>query len=197
MLRKIIILGCFLLGSVPLILSAEGVAWEEKSIEELRQHAFPGGKPRTVTREEIAENPYEQDVTSPQCQTPETTFAGRGYVPRDVPGTRRQIWFKDLFLGEGREVQENSDVVLRYWDDWRARPNDQSFWSERHPVRPEYRLQFRMGDKNIGKGIQTAILGMKENGRREAFIRLDLAEGLTTDQFKGAFVEVEILEIQE
>ena len=195
-IKKIIILGCFLLGFITLTLSAQASRWEGMSMEELRKHSFPAGQVRTVTRKEIEENPYELDVTSPQCHKPEETFAAEGYSSRDVEGTRIQVWFKDLVLGEGREVTENSDVVLRYWDDWRAEPNDESFWKERHPVRPEYRLEFRMGDENIGKGIQTAILGMKEKGRREAFIRLDLAEGLTTDQFKGAFVEVEILEVK-
>ena len=172
------------------------IRWDDMSMEELLQHPFPGGKPRTVTQKEIDENPYAQDVTDPQCRKPEEFFLHDGYSSRDVAGTRRQVWFKDLIVGKGREVMENSDVVLRYWDDWSSDPIHGSFWKERHPVRPEYQMHFRMGEKNIGKGIQSAVLGMKKKGRREAFIRLDLAEGLTTDQFKGAYVEIEVLRIK-
>ncbi len=48
----------------------------------------------------------------------------------------------------------------------------------------------------MGKGLETAILGMKVGGRQEAFIRLDLARGLTTDQFKRAYIEAEILDVK-
>lgn len=153
---------------------------------------YPNGQPRVITQEEIDENQYELDTTTPGCSRPEDgLLPSSGYLNIKVSGTNRYVWYKDIRVGSGKAVALNKAVTLRYWDDW-----DTDFWRGRHPVRPEYRLQFTTGDGTMGKGIEAAILGMKVGGRREAFIRLDIAQGLMTDQFKGAYVEIEILDVK-
>ena len=112
------------------------------------------------------------------------------YLTKNVAGTEKNIWYKDHELGEGKEIELKTKVKLRYLD------NDWDYpWRPAGP-RPEYTLELIVGEEKYGKGLDAALLGMKQGGVREAYFRLDLALGITTQQKLGANLIIEVLEVE-
>ena len=52
--------------------------------------------------------------------------------------------------------------------------------------------KFRVGDGSVGKGVETALLGMKIGEKREVYVAKEFSRGLT---ITASSVEIEILEI--
>ncbi|WP_161604763.1 FKBP-type peptidyl-prolyl cis-trans isomerase [Roseiconus nitratireducens] len=93
-----------------------------------------------------------------------------------VPDTSYVNYFADVVEGAGAPVDADSRVTIAY-----TIYVDNYFATEFVGVERNRSLDFTLGRRQVGRGMETAVRGMKEGGKRRVMIRNEVAPKMSKD----------------